>query len=96
MAYMFRDEVVEEGRKSEADAFPPNLPVFMDEVKPKSITEVEDEKLKPITHWGSDIGIVKHAELVDSNGAKRNVYTWGEKLKVIINFSLPQYLPKDN
>jgi len=96
MAYMFRDEVVEENGKSRVDTCTSDTPLLMDEVKQDSASEVENDQLKPITHWGSEVGIVKNAELVDSNGFKKNVYIWGEKLRVIVKFSLPPNLPKEN
>lgn len=39
---------------------------------------------------------MKYAELLGASQVRKNVYTWGESLKVVIEIALPSHLPKNN
>lgn len=86
-AYMFRDEVADEQASQIADASPTaSLPQKLG----------DENALKPITHWGSQVGIIKSAEIVDEQLAQKNVFSWGEQLKVVIEVDIPKNLPLEN
>ncbi|GAB2728811.1 ABC transporter ATP-binding protein [Comamonas sediminis] len=91
-AYMFRDEVADEHASQIADANAGMDTPTTD--SPQSL--VEENSLKPITHWGSQVGIIKSAEIVDEHLAQKNVFSWGERLKVVIEVDIPKDLPLEN
>lgn len=91
-AYMFRDEVADE-QASQIE----NANVGMDSPATNPLQSlVEENSLKPITHWGSQVGIIKSAEIVDEHLVQKNVFSWGEKLKVVIEVHIPKSLPLEN
>ncbi|MGE8447857.1 MAG: ABC transporter ATP-binding protein [Comamonas sp.] len=91
-AYMFRDEVADENANQIADANAGTGNPTTD--LPQSL--VEENSLKPITHWGSQVGIIKSAEIVDEHLTQKSVFSWGEKLKVVIEVDIPKSLPLEN
>lgn len=94
MAYMFRDDVAEEQKKIQDEGVSAGIAKLSNQIVLPGFNK--DDCLKPINHWGSEIGIVKYAELLDASQVRKNVYIWGESLKVIIEVVLPSHLPKEN
>lgn len=91
-AYMFRDEVADEQATQIAD-----VNAGMDSPTtglPQTL--VEENTLKPITHWGSRVGIIKSAEILDEHLTQKNVFSWGEQLKVVMEVDIPKNLPLEN
>lgn len=96
MAYMFRDEVADEQQKSHMETTSANIGDPPNNEPSLTTVNLNGNQLKPITHWGSEVGIIKLAELVDANQVKKNVFTWGESLKVNIEILLPKNISKEN
>ena len=97
MAYIFRDEVSEEKSKQLVDKDSVEEDVFA--VVNKSASKensTSDDNLKPIAHWGSEKGIIQSAEIVGDKLSRKEVYTWGETLKVVIDFILPSHISPEN
>ncbi|WP_312526471.1 ABC transporter ATP-binding protein [Comamonas sp.] len=91
-AYMFRDELADEQATQIAD-----VNAGMDSPTtglPQTL--VEENTLKPITHWGSRVGIIKSAEILDEHLTQKNVFSWGEQLKVVMEVDIPKNLPLEN
>lgn len=91
-AYMFRDELADEQATQIAD-----VNAGMDSPTtglPQTL--VEENTLKPITHWGSRVGIIKSAEILDEHLSQKNVFSWGEQLKVVMEVDIPKNLPLEN
>lgn len=91
-AYMFRDELADEQATQIAD-----VNAGMDSPTtglPQTL--VEENTLKPITHWGSRVGIIKSAEILDEHLTQKNVFLWGEQLKVVMEVDIPKNLPLES
>lgn len=51
---------------------------------------------QPVTHWGSHKGMILSAALCDERGAQKDVFAWGEMLKVLIEVHVPKDIPKEH
>lgn len=51
---------------------------------------------KPVTHWGSHKGIILSATIRDEQGIMKNVFAWGEDLKVLIEVQIPEEISREH
>lgn len=94
MSYMFRDELAEEqsAQKDAVSAPEKSVNIAEEQISDPAL----ESALKPITHWGSELGIVKSAAIMDEKFATKNVFSWGESVKVIVEVDIPSNIPLEN
>lgn len=44
---------------------------------------------KPASHWGKQVGLISHAAVHDAEGDRKDVFDWGERLRVKLVFRPP-------
>jgi len=49
----------------------------------------EDFDHKPVTHWGSHVGCIKHAGIYGTDGTRKDIVRWNEEIEVRIVFAPP-------
>lgn len=50
----------------------------------------------PVTHWGSHKGIILSAYIGNEQGAKQDVFAWGNTLQVLIRIHAPKDIPREH
>ena len=50
---------------------------------------------RPVTHWGSDKGIILSAVVCDHQGTRKDVFLWGDALEVTIDVHVPKEIPRE-
>jgi lipopolysaccharide transport system ATP-binding protein len=89
MEFMFRDEAAA-ARGTEPPA-PPQAAAA-----PAVAAAQAEARRAPVTHWGSDKGIIRSAFLRDAAGAARTVIEWGEPVEAVIQVQLPADIPRED
>ena len=51
---------------------------------------------RPITHWGSHVGIIRSAGIFHSNDNRADVIHWNEEITIRIIFRIPKGIPVDH
>lgn len=51
---------------------------------------------RPVTHWGSHRGLVLGASVCNSQGIRRDIFDWGEIVKIIIDVQIPPDIPREH
>lgn len=107
MEFLFRDENVST-EDAMGDAKEPLLlqpavvvadEVEMEEVAGGLLPAMANELnvgARPVTHWGSNRGLILSAAVHDAMGARRDVYTLGRDIDVIIEVEIPPSIPRDH
>ncbi|MFY3605390.1 ABC transporter ATP-binding protein [Achromobacter xylosoxidans] len=67
--------------------------VLSDGMEPAQVASHLDDK--PASHWGSQIGLISHAAVHTATGARKDVFDWGERLRVKIAFQPPAGVDRD-
>jgi lipopolysaccharide transport system ATP-binding protein len=51
---------------------------------------------RPVTHWGSDKGIILSAVVCDDQGNRKDIFLWGDTLEVTIDVHVPREIPREH
>lgn len=92
MEYMFHDEVSEETNQHE------NID---NKIENESVLAAKTVNIKmldarPVTHWGSHKGLIESASICDEHGTRKDVITWGEQIKIVVEANIPLDIPREH
>jgi len=75
--------------ESEMDASLPKI---------KSKAESSTNKLdsRPVTHWGSNRGLILSATVCDCQGSRKDVFHWGDRIEINIDVQIPKEISREN
>lgn len=51
---------------------------------------------RPVTHWGSNKGIILSAFVCDLQGFRKDVFNWGEMIQINIDVYVPREIPREH
>ena len=51
---------------------------------------------QPVTHWGSHKGLILSAAVCDAQGVQKDVFEWGEVLKILIKVHIPKDISREH
>lgn len=90
MAFMFRDEAED---SINADVSAAEL-LSEEPVSQESASMQLDAR--PVTHWGSNKGIIRSASVCDQEGLRSDLFRWNEPMVVKISVRLPSNIERDH
>lgn len=108
MEFLFRDENASAGcATDDAKEPPPPLSAIAatdevgaaGEVEGKLVTTAASElhaEARPVTHWGSNRGLIISASVHDAMGVRRDVHTLGLDIDVVVEVEIPFSIPRDH
>jgi lipopolysaccharide transport system ATP-binding protein len=66
--------------------------------KIESKAESSEHKLdsRPVTHWGSNKGIIRSAVVCDFQGLQKDVFLWGDQIEINIDVQIPREISREN
>jgi lipopolysaccharide transport system ATP-binding protein len=50
---------------------------------------------RPVTHWGSNKGIILSASVRDKHGIRKDVHPWASQIEVLISVCVPVHISRD-
>ncbi len=64
----------------------------------KSKVESSEHKLdsRPVTHWGSNKGLILSAVVCDFQGSRKDVFLWGDGIEINIDVQIPKEISREN
>lgn len=51
---------------------------------------------RPVTHWGSNKGIILSAFVCDLQGSRKDVFAWGDGIEINIDVHIPKEIPREH
>ena len=108
MEYMYNDEDVLADQDIVAEATEVNSVDEASEVQPLMSDESASDPVvrsepsepaldaRPVTHWGSQKGVILSAGVYDEHGARGDVIAWGKSIELIIDVCVPLSIPRDH
>lgn len=112
MEFMFKDEVdeqdakdhitpIEEDRDTKThDSLSTETTFSQADSAALPPPKVEEKRLeldaRPVTHWGSHPGLILSAAVLDESNMRRDVFSWGQKIKVFIELNVPTKISREH
>ena len=51
---------------------------------------------RPVTHWGSQKGMIVGAAVCGEDGSRSDVIAWGKPFEIVVDVNIPQSIPREN
>lgn len=88
MEYMFKDDVAT-FQAIESQTTKVALPEATNTSQGGRVSQPDELDKRPVTHWGSHIGVIKYAGIFDTAGNRAEVIHWSEEVTVRIILDVP-------